>query len=249
MQCRETGRKEDKMSETNYRYRRVLLKLSGEAISGKDGIINFEFLDKIASTLCRLSSDGVQIGIVFGAGNIWRGRSSGDMDRVTADRMGMLATVINSLACKDAIIRAGGRAVCMSATPMEPVCEYYRTDKAISALESGNIVIFAGGTGSPYFSTDTAGILRAIEIKADALLLAKNVDGIYDSDPVKNPEAKRYDTLSYSEILSKNLKAIDLSAAAMGSDFGPEAFAFRLADTDDIIRACRGECAGTVITK
>lgn len=237
------------MGVSGYRYGRVLLKLSGEAISGEKGIIDFNFLDRIAETLVKLSSDGVQIGVVFGAGNIWRGRSSGDMDRVTADRMGMLATVINSLACKDAIIRAGGKAVCMTATPMEPVADYYRTDKAVEALSEGKIVIFAGGTGAPYFSTDTAGILRAIEIKADALLLAKNVDGIYDSDPGKNPDAKRYDTLTYSTILEKQLRAIDLSAAAMGAEFGPEAFAFRLADTDDIISACRGECNGTVIKK
>ena len=233
----------------NYNYKRVVLKLSGEALAGSDGIIDFGFLDKIAKTLKKLSSSGVQTGVVIGAGNIWRGRSSGEMDRVTADRMGMMATVINSLALSDAIIRAGGKATVMTSTPMEPAAEYYSVNKAIHILESGGIVIFAGGTGSPYFSTDTAAILRAIEIKADILLLAKNVDGIYDSDPGKNPCAKRFDTLSYSDILEKKLRAIDLTAAAMGLEFGPNAFAFRLSDTDDIIRACQGMCNGTVITK
>lgn len=230
------------------KYKRVLLKLSGEAISGEKGIIDFEFLDRIAATLIRAQKMGAQIAAVFGAGNIWRGRSGGDMDRVTADRMGMLATVINSLAVKDAIIRAGGKAVVMTSTDMEPYAEYYTTDKAVKALEEGAIVIFGGGTGCPYFSTDTAGILRAIEIKADALLLAKNVDGIYDRDP-KLGNAKFLEKLTYHEILEKNLKAIDLTASAMGADFGPEAFAFKLADTDDIIRAICGECRGTTITK
>lgn len=232
------------------KYKRVLLKLSGEAISGDKSIIDFTFLDDIAKTLVEASAMGAQVGAVLGAGNIWRGRSGGDMDRVTADRMGMLATIINSLALKDAVIRAGGKAVVMTSTDMEPYAEYYTTDKAINALEDGYIVIFGGGTGNPYFSTDTAGILRAIEIKADALLLAKNIDGIYDRDPVKDPEnAKFFEKLSYSDILCRNLKAIDLSAAAMGSDYGPEAFAFKLADTNDIIRAICGTCKGTTITK
>lgn len=231
------------------KYKRVLLKLSGEAISGEKGIIDFDFLDKIAATIVKAQSMGAQIAAVFGAGNIWRGRSGGEMDRVTADRMGMLATVINSLAVKDAIIRAGGKAVVMTSTDMEPYAEYYTTDKAIRALNDGYTVIFGGGTGCPYFSTDTAGILRAIEIKADALLLAKNIDGIYDSDPNTNPDAKFIEKLTYHEILSRNLKAIDLTASAMGADFGPEAFAFRLADTDDIIRAICGDCRGTTIVK
>lgn len=235
------------MSEV--KYKRVLLKLSGEAISGDGSIIDFDFLDRIAETLVKATKMGAQIAAVFGAGNIWRGRSGGNMDRVTGDRMGMLATVINSLAVKDAIIRAGGKAVVMTSTDMEPYAEHYSTDKAVKALEEGYIVVFGGGTGCPYFSTDTAGILRAIEIKADALLLAKNIDGIYDSDPAKNPNAKFIEKLSYSEILSKNLKAIDLSAAAMGADFGPDAFAFKLADTDDIIRAICGTCRGTTISK
>ena len=238
------------------KYKRILLKLSGEAISGKDGIIDFDFLDRIAKTLIEAANSGVEVGVIFGAGNIWRGRSGGDMDRVTADRMGMLATVINSLAAKDAIIRAGGKATVLTSTMMEPYAEYYTTDRAeyyttdraVEALTEGKIVIFAGGTGSPYFSTDTAGILRAIEIKADVFLLAKNIDGIYDSDP-RLGAANFLETVSYGEMMSMNLKGIDLTASAMGSEFGPEAFAFKLEDTDDILRAISGESRGTAITK
>ncbi len=237
------------MADGGYAYKRVLLKLSGEAISGKDGIIDFGLLDRIAAVLVRLSADGVETGVIFGAGNIWRGRKGAGMDRVTADRMGMLATVINSLAAKDAVVRAGGDCAVMTATPMEPYGEYYSTDLARRYLSSGKIVIFAGGSGCPYFSTDTAGILRAAEIGADVFLLAKNVDGIYDSDPAKNPDARKYDSIGYMKMVRDELRGIDLTAAAFGADFGPDAFAFLLSDPEDIVRAVRGECAGTVITK
>ncbi len=230
------------------KYKRILLKLSGEAISGKNGIIDFDFLDRIAKTLIEAVESGVEVAVIFGAGNIWRGRSGGDMDRVTADRMGMLATVINSLAAKDAIIRAGGKALVLTSTVMEPYAEHYTTDRANEALSDGKIVIFAGGTGSPYFSTDTAGILRAIEIKADVFLLAKNIDGIYDSDP-RLGAANFLESVSYSEMMRMNLKGIDLTASAMGAEFGPDAFAFKLEDTDDILRAISGESRGTAITK
>ena len=230
------------------KYKRILLKLSGEAISGENGIIDFDFLDRIAKTLIEAVESGVEVAVIFGAGNIWRGRSGGDMDRVTADRMGMLATVINSLAAKDAIIRAGGKALVLTSTMMEPYAEHYTTDRANEALSDGKIVIFAGGTGSPYFSTDTAGILRAIEIKADVFLLAKNIDGIYDSDP-RLGAANFLESVSYSEMMRMNLKGIDLTASAMGSEFGPEAFAFKLDDTNDILRAISGESRGTAITK
>lgn len=234
------------MSE--YRYKRILLKLSGEAVAGPKEIIDFEMMAKIADTLIKLNKDGVQVGVIFGAGNIWRGRSGGKMDRVTADRMGMLATVINSLACKDAVLQAGGKCRVMSSTPMEPYAEVYSTDTARRLLDEGNIVIFAGGSGCPYFSTDTAGILRAAEIGADVFLLGKNCDGIYDKDPGKNPDAVRFDSISYLEVVRRNLKAIDLTAAAFGADFGPEAFVFKLRDIEDIIKACKGECSGTVVT-
>lgn len=231
------------------KYKRILLKLSGEAISGKDGIIDFELLDRIAATLIEISNAGVQTAVIFGAGNIWRGRQGGEMDRVTADRMGMLATVINSLAAKDAIVRAGGRAEVYTSTDMMPYAEYYTADRARRSLDDGRIVIFGGGTGCPYFSTDTAGMLRAIEIDADAFLLAKNVDGIYDSDPQKNSAAVRFDTIGYMDMVKLGLKGIDLTASAMGAEFGPPAIAFKLADVEDIKLAVEGKCAGTVISR
>ncbi|MGM9642385.1 MAG: uridine monophosphate kinase [Eubacteriales bacterium] len=234
---------------SDYKYKRVLLKLSGEAISGDGSIIDFDFLEKIAETLVSLANDGVEIGVIIGAGNIWRGRSSGDMDRSTADSMGMLGTVINALAAKDAVIRAGGKAIVMTSTFMEPYARRFTADTAREALEDGNIVFFGGGTGAPYFSTDTAGILRANEINADVFLLAKNIDGIYDRDPKTDPDAVFFDEISYSEMIKRNLKGIDLAASALGSEFGPDAFAFRLSDTDDIVKAIRGESRGTKIVK
>lgn len=234
---------------SDYKYKRVLLKLSGEAISGDGSIIDFDFLEKIAQTLVSLAKDGVQIGVIIGAGNIWRGRSSGDMDRSTADSMGMLGTIINALAAKDAVIRAGGKAIVMTSTFMEPYARRFTADTAREALDEGNIVFFGGGTGAPYFSTDTAGILRANEINADVFLLAKNIDGIYDRDPKKDPDAVFFDEISYSEMIKRNLKGIDLAASALGSEFGPDAFAFQLSDTEDIVKAIRGESRGTKIVK
>ena len=234
---------------SNYKYKRVLLKLSGEAISGEGSIINFDFLEDIAKTLVALAKDGVEIGVIIGAGNIWRGRSSGDMDRSTADSMGMLGTVINSLAAKDSVIKAGGDAVVMTSTFMEPYARRYSADAAREALSAGKIVFFGGGTGNPYFSTDTAGILRANEINADVFLLAKNIDGIYDRDPKKDSNAVFFEEISYSEMIARNLKGIDLAASALGSEFGPDAFAFMLSDTEDIVKAIRGESRGTKILK
>lgn len=234
---------------SNYKYKRVLLKLSGEAISGEGSIINFDFLEDIAKTLVALAKDGVEIGVIIGAGNIWRGRSSGDMDRSTADSMGMLGTVINSLAAKDSVIKAGGDAVVMTSTFMEPYARRYSADAAREALSAGKIVFFGGGTGNPYFSTDTAGILRANEINADVFLLAKNIDGIYDRDPKKDSNAVFFEEISYSEMIARNLKGIDLAASALGSEFGPNAFAFQLSNTEDIVKAIRGESRGTKIVK
>ena len=230
------------------KYKRILLKLSGEAISGSDGIIDFDFLDRIAATLVEISAAGVETAVIFGAGNIWRGRQGGEMNRVTADRMGMLATVINSLAAKDAVERAGGKAEVYTSTDMMPYAEYYTADRAIESLSEGKVVIFGGGTGCPYFSTDTAGMLRAIEIGADAFLLAKNVDGIYDRDP-KEGNAKLFDEIGYMDMVKLGLRGIDLTASAMGAEFGPPAVAFRLADDEDIKRAVEGKGRGTVIVR
>ena len=230
------------------KYKRILLKLSGEAISGSDGIIDFDFLDRIAATLVEISAAGVETAVIFGAGNIWRGRQGGEMNRVTADRMGMLATVINSLAAKDSVERAGGKAEVYTSTDMMPYAEYYTADRAIESLSEGKVVIFGGGTGCPYFSTDTAGMLRAIEIGADAFLLAKNVDGIYDRDP-KEGNAKLFDEIGYMDMVKLGLRGIDLTASAMGAEFGPPAVAFRLADVEDIKRAVEGKGRGTVIVR
>ena len=230
------------------KYKRILLKLSGEAISGSDGIIDFDFLDRIAATLVEISAAGVETAVIFRAGNIWRGRQGGEMNRVTADRMGMLATVINSLAAKDAVERAGGKAEVYTSTDMMPYAEYYTADRAIESLSEGKVVIFGGGTGCPYFSTDTAGMLRAIEIGADAFLLAKNVDGIYDRDP-KEGNAKLFDEIGYMDMVKLGLRGIDLTASAMGAEFGPPAVAFRLADVEDIKRAVEGKGRGTVIVR
>lgn len=230
------------------KYKRILLKLSGEAISGRDGIIDFDFLDRIAATLVEISAAGVETAVIFGAGNIWRGRQGGEMNRVTADRMGMLATVINSLAAKDAVERAGGKAEVYTSTDMMPYAEYYTADRAIESLSEGKVVIFGGGTGCPYFSTDTAGMLRAIEIGADVFLLAKNVDGIYDRDP-KEGNAKLFDEIGYMDMVKLGLRGIDLTASAMGAEFGPPAVAFRLADVEDIKRAVEGKGRGTVIVR
>lgn len=230
------------------KYKRILLKLSGEAISGRDGIIDFDFLDRIAATLVEISAAGVETAVIFGAGNIWRGRQGGEMNRVTADRMGMLATVINSLAAKDAVERAGGKAEVYTSTDMMPYAEYYTADRAIESLSEGKVVIFGGGTGCPYFSTDTAGMLRAIEIGADAFLLAKNVDGIYDRDP-KEGNAKLFDEIGYMDMVKLGLRGIDLTASSMGAEFGPPAVAFRLADVEDIKRAVEGKGRGTVIVR
>ena len=231
------------------KYRRVLLKLSGEALArDAEGIYNHDFIDRVASVIKKCVDAGVEIGVVVGAGNIWRGRQGGEMNRVTADRMGMLATVINSLAAKDAVERAGGKAEVYTSTDMMPYAEYYTADRAIESLSEGKVVIFGGGTGCPYFSTDTAGMLRAIEIGADAFLLAKNVDGIYDRDP-KEGNAKLFDEIGYMDMVKLGLRGIDLTASAMGAEFGPPAVAFRLADVEDIKRAVEGKGRGTVIVR
>ena len=231
------------------KYKRVLLKLSGEALArDAEGIYNHAFIDEIAKVIKKCVEAGVEVGVIVGAGNIWRGRQGGEMNRVTADRMGMLATVINSLAAKDAVERAGGKAEVYTSTDMMPYAEYYTADRAIESLSEGKVVIFGGGTGCPYFSTDTAGMLRAIEIGADAFLLAKNVDGIYDRDP-KEGNAKLFDEIGYMDMVKLGLRGIDLTASAMGAEFGPPAVAFRLADVEDIKRAVEGKGRGTVIVR
>ena len=228
--------------------KRVLLKLSGEALAGKNGeIYNVEFVDKVAAVLKECRDLGHEVAIVVGAGNIWRGRSGGEMDRTEADRMGMLATVINAICLKDAIIRAGAEAVVMTTVPMYPFAEVYSSDAAKAALSAGKIVIFGAGLGIPFLSTDTTCAVRAAEIGADAIYMAKNVDYIYTDDPRKNPDAKPLKEIKASEVLAMNLKAMDATATAFCLSVGMPVKVFGLTNPEDICRALSGETIGTVI--
>ena len=229
--------------------KRILLKLSGEALANGTGeIYDNNFVDKVAASLKTCKDMGYELAIVVGAGNIWRGRSGGEMDRTAADRMGMLATVINSICLKDALVRAGAEAEVMTAVAMPPFADLYSSDKAISALESGKIVIFGAGLGVPFLSTDTAGAVRAAEIKADAMLMAKNVDYIYTDDPRKNPDAKKLESVKASEVLAMNLKAIDATATAFCMSVGMPIRVFGFKEPDDIVAAVTGSAVGTVIS-
>ena len=229
--------------------KRVLLKLSGEVLANNSGeIYDAEYVDKVAASVAKCAADGYQMAIVVGAGNIWRGRQGGEMDRTSADRMGMLATVINAICLKEAIERAGKRAVVMTAVPMSPFAENYSAEAAIAHLERGEVVIFGAGLGIPFLSTDTAGAVRAAEIGVDAILMAKNVDYIYTDDPRKNPDAKKLERVKATEVLAMNLKAIDATATAFSLSAGTPVHVFGLKDPTDIERAVRGEVDGTVIT-
>lgn len=229
--------------------KRILLKLSGEALAaGADGIYNHDFVDGVAATVAGLSREGYEIALVIGAGNIWRGRSGGAMDRVDADRMGMLATVINSICMKDAIIRAGVRSCVMTSVDMRPFAEIYSSDKARTALSGGQVVVFAGGLGIPFLSTDTAGAVRAAEIQADAMFMAKNIDYIYTADPNVDKTAVKIERISASEMLAKNLRAIDSTAAAFCMSNGMPIYIFGLKHPEDIASAVRDGKYGTVVT-
>lgn len=229
--------------------KRVLLKLSGEALSNGSGdIYDSEFVDKVAAALKTAKDGGLEIAVVLGAGNIWRGRQGGEMDRVAADRMGMLATVINSICIKDALERAGAEAVVMSSVPMAPLAENYSSDLAKKYLSEGKIVVFGCGLGIPFLSTDTTGAVKAAEIEADAMFMAKNIDYIYTDDPRKNPNAKKLERVKASEVLALNLKAIDATATAFCLSCGMPIHVFGLKNPDDILKALRGESVGTVIT-
>ena len=230
------------------KYRRVLLKLSGEALAaGADGILNFDFTAQVAAQIKRCVDAGVQVAVVVGAGNIWRGRQGTDMDRVRADHMGMLATVINSIALQDAFVHAGMEAVVMPSVDIHAFADVYTARDAIAALEAGKVVIFGGGLGVPYFSTDTTAVLRAAEIHADCVLMAKNIDAIYSADPRKDPTATRYSELTYRQIIDQNLKALDLSAMIFCMENNVNGYAFGLADPENIYRVVMGEPVGTLI--
>ena len=230
------------------KYKRILLKLSGEAISGgKDGILDFGFIDRIADTLKRCTDAGVQVAVIVGAGNIWRGAKGVGMDRSRADSMGMLATIINALGLEDEFCRRGLDAVAMSAIEINEFLELYSPKRAKKYLDEGKVVIIGGGTGDPYFTTDTAAVLRAAEVGADAAFLAKNIDGVYNADPKKDPTAVRYDELTYREMIDRELHAIDLTAASFCMGNNITSYLFELKDPENIFRAVSGEKVGTEI--
>ncbi len=230
------------------KYHRILLKLSGEALAPKnDGILDFDFITAVATQIKRCVDAGVQVAVIVGAGNIWRGRQGTGMDHCRADHMGMLATTINSLALQDVFLRVGMNAVVMTAVEMKSFADYYTSRDAIAALEAGKVVIFGGGLGTPFFSTDTAAALRAAEIKADCILMAKNIDAIYSADPKKDPTAKRYSELTYQQIIEENLRALDMSSVTLCMDNNINGYAFGLADPENIYRVVMGESVGTAI--
>jgi uridylate kinase len=231
------------------KYKRILLKLSGEALAGdqKHGL-NAEVISKVVDQIVAVHNMGVEIALVIGGGNFWRGRQGTNMDRATADQMGMLATVMNALAMMDAIEQRGIPVRVQTALNMISVAEPYVLRKALHHFEKGRIVIMACGTGNPYCSTDTAAAQRACEIRADVLLMAKNIDGIYDSDPKLNPAAKKYDKLTYVDIISQGLKAMDSTAATMCMDNDIPVLCFALDGEDSIVRAVCGEQMGTLIS-
>ena len=230
------------------KYKRVVIKLSGEALAGKQGFgLDEQVISRVVDQIAEVKEMGVQIGIIIGGGNFWRGREGKEMDRTTADHMGMLATVITSLAMQDALERRGIPTRVQTALTITRVAEPYILRKALSHLEKGRVVIFACGTGNPYFSTDTGAALRAAEINADILLLAKNVDGIYDSDPTLNPGAKKIDVITHMEFIQQNLKAMDTTAITICMENDIPVLAFGLFEENAIRRAVTGEKIGTII--
>lgn len=229
-------------------YKRVLLKLSGEVLAGEKGSgIDFDKVLDVCERVKTCVEMGVQVAIVVGGGNFWRGRSSGKMDRTRADHMGMLATSINSLALADALEQLGVTARVQTAIEMRQIAEPYIRSKAVRHLEKGRVVIFGCGTGNPFFSTDTAAALRAAEIGADVIFKATNVDGVYDSDPKLNPDAKKYDTLSHIEVLQQGLHVMDSTAASLCMDNNIEILVFNLSNPDNIVAAMVGETIGTTV--
>ncbi len=229
-------------------YKRILLKVSGEALAGARGAgFDEATIASICAGIKAAHDQGAQIGIVVGGGNFWRGRSSGKMDRMDADKIGMLATVMNALAVKDALRQQGVPAVVMTSSFMPQVAEVFTSDKAIAALEAGQIVVFGGGTGNPIFSTDTASALRALEIGADAMFKATMVDGVYDKDPHKYPDAVKYETLTFTRVLDERLAVMDSTAATLCRDNGLPILVFDLGDPANIARALQGQPVGTLV--
>lgn len=228
-------------------YKRVLLKLSGEAINGKDGILNFDYIKEIAAVIKKSMEKGVQFGIIVGAGNIWRGRSGGEMDRVKADHMGMLATCINALALQESFVRCGIDAVVMTAVEMKAFAKPFVRDDAVESLNSGKVVIFGCGLGIPFVSTDTAAVVRAAEIGADVVLMAKNIDAIYTADPRKDASAVKISEITYKEILARGLQAMDSTATSFAMDNNIAIHVFGLDKCENIYDVIMGAEMGTVV--
>jgi uridylate kinase len=234
------------------KYHRILLKLGGDALAGPGGYgISPEQADFVANKVKAVKDLGVEVALVIGGGNLWRGRAGlqHGMERATADYIGMIGTVMNALALQDALERMGIVTRALSAIEMRAVAEPYIRRRAIRHLEKGRVVIFAGGTGNPYFTTDTAGALRAMEIDADVLVKATKVDGVYDDDPQKNPDARKFDYLPYIEALNRQLKVLDATAISLCMDNSLPILVLNLWQADDLIRAVMGETVGTTIGK
>ncbi|MDY4954162.1 MAG: UMP kinase [Candidatus Onthomonas sp.] len=232
------------------KYKRVLLKISGEALAGdaKRGL-DFTVINQVADAIKECTELGVQVGVVVGGGNFWRGKKDGgdDMVRVRADHMGMLATTINALAVADVLERKGVDVRVQTAIEMKPIAEPYIRARAVRHLEKGRVVIFGCGTGNPFFSTDTGAVLRAAEIDADVILLAKNVDGVYNADPVKDASAVRFDEICYDDVLAKHLEVMDFTATSLAMEGHIPVLLFALKDPKNIVRAVMGETIGTIV--
>lgn len=232
------------------KYSRILLKLSGESLAGKGNRgINEDVLDEYASQIVEIARENCEIAIVIGGGNIFRGLSGTEsgFDRVKGDQMGMLATVINSLALESAIRRAGGKAMVFTSIRMEPVGELYNRDKVVNELNKGTVCILSGGTGNPFFTTDTAAALRAVEIGANVLLKGTRVDGVYSADPEKDPSASRFDTITFDEVISKRLKVMDSTAFTMCRDNNMPIVVFDMNKTGNLMQLVNGIRTGTLI--
>lgn len=231
-------------------YKRVLIKISGEALAGeKKTGFDYDFISRVCRTVKSCTEMGVEVGIVIGGGNFWRGvkDGAGHIERVSADRMGMLATAMNCLAVGDVFKQIGAKVSVQTAVDIQGVGERYSTDKARKSLSDGEVVLFACGTGSPFFSTDTAAVLRAAEIGADAILLAKNIDGVYSADPKTDPDAVRFDSISYDEVLARHLAVMDSTATSLAMDNNIPVMVFALAEPENIIRVIKGERIGTLV--
>ena len=231
-------------------YKRVLIKISGEALAAeKKTGFDFDFVSSVCTAVKQAADAGVQVGIVIGGGNFWRGvkDGAGKVERVSADRMGMLATCMNCLAVCDVLRQLGAKARVMTAVDIQGVGERYDTRRAIEYMQQGEVVLFAGGSGAPFFSTDTAAVLRAAEIHADAILLAKNIDGVYSDDPRKNPAAVKFDRISYDEVLARRLAVMDTTATSLAMDNSIPVIVFALAQPENILKVLGGEEIGTLV--